>query len=55
MKLYHQMVYIIRLSKLLLVREIPLRIFIMVLRTKQGAVAGKHGSWVIDPHYDDQG
>lgn len=52
---HHQIIYTIRLTRLLLVREIPLRIFLLALRTKPGAVAGKHGSFIVDPFYDEQG
>jgi hypothetical protein len=45
MKYYHHLIYTFRLTRLLLRREIPLRIFIFALQTKPGAVAGKHGSY----------
>ena len=54
MKYYHYFIYTFRLTRLLLKREIPLRIFIFALRAKPGAVAGKHGSFIVDPFYDDQ-
>ncbi|ADF60082.1 Uncharacterised protein [Klebsiella pneumoniae] len=55
MKYYHHLIYTFRLTRLLLRREIPLRIFIFALQTKPGAVAGKHGSYIVDPFYDDLG
>jgi len=55
MKYYHHSIYIFRLTRLLMRREIPLRIFIYALRKKPGAVVGKHGSFIVDPYFDDQG
>lgn len=55
MKYYHHLIYTFRLTRLLLRREIPLRIFIFALQAKPGAVAGKHGSYIVDPFYDDLG
>lgn len=52
MTFYSIVIYEFRLTRLLLAREIPLRSFFHLARTRPATVAGRHGSWTLDPYYD---